>query len=347
MFKSKLCLLIAILGILALVAGACAQATPTTPTTPTAPTTPVQAASGTLKVYVTDARSREEVTSIMVTVSEVQVHKALAEQEQEQQQSGVGSPSQEQEQQQTQQGEGEWISVSIADGAETFDLLDIEGIEQYLGQVEVEAGKYTQVRLVVDEVQVEFDDSGDLEDARIPNKELKIVHPFNIIKGETTALVIDFDADRMVTVTGSGDIIVKPVVKLTNKQEKSSGQKDKTKQELTLEDTSWILESYGEIGNLTDVLADTEITVEFVSAEETVRGSAGCNSYFGDYEVEGAQLSIPGPVGATEMYCVDPEGIMDQEQEYLAILQLAESYEIDGDELMIKCGSQVLIFSVG
>ena len=44
------------------------------------------------------------------------------------------------------------------------------------------------------------------------------------------------------------------------------------------------------------------------------------------------------------MYCMEPEGVMDQEQENLAILQLAESYEMDGDELQINCGGQVLIF---
>jgi len=328
MFKSKMYLVIVILGILALTAGACA---------------PTQAATGTLKVYVTDAPPSEEVTGIIVTVSEVQVHKALAEQEQEQQQSGTGNQTQEQEQQQTQQGEGEWISVQIDDTARTFNLLDIEGIEQHLGQIETEAVKYTQVRLVVETVQVEFNNSGNLEDARIPSKELKIVHPFNVVKGETTALVIDFDADRMVTITGSGEIIVKPVVKLTNKQERSQGQKDKTKQEAILEDTVWVLQSYGESGNPKDIITDTEITAEFVSSEGTVKGSAGCNSYFGSYEVEGSQLSIPGPIGATEMYCEEPEGVMDQEQEYLAALQLAESYEINADELRINCGSQVLI----
>jgi heat shock protein HslJ len=111
-----------------------------------------------------------------------------------------------------------------------------------------------------------------------------------------------------------------------------------------LEDTRWVLESYGEPGNLKAVIADTEITAEFVSAEDTVKGSAGCNSYFGSYELKGSQLSIPGPIGATEMYCMEPEGVMDQEQEYLAVLQLAQSYEIDGDKLQINCGSQALIF---
>ena len=214
MFKAKIYLVIAILGIVALVAGACTQQAP------------IKAATGTLKVYVTDARPREEVTSIMLTISELQVHKAIAEQEkeQEQEQSATGNQSQEreQEEQQTQQDGGEWLSIPIEDDVSTFDLLDIMGIEQYLGSSEIEATRYTQVRLVVDTVQVEFDNSGNLQDARVPSKELKIVHPFNIIDGETTALVLDFDADKMVTVTGAGDIVVKPVVKLTVQQKEKT-----------------------------------------------------------------------------------------------------------------------------
>jgi heat shock protein HslJ len=299
--------------------------------------------SGILNVYVTDAPPREEVTSIMVTLSEVQVHKAAAEQEQEQQQSGEGAQILEQE----QQGEGGWITINISQDAAEFDLLDIEGIEQFLGSSEIGAGKYTQVRLVVDTIKVAFKDAsgneGELEEAEVPSKELKLVHPFDIVEGETTALVIDFDADRMVTVTGAGKIIVKPVVKLTVKQDKSSGQNGE-KEDAILEDTDWVLQSYGELGNLKDVLTDTEITAEFVSSEGVVEGSAGCNSYSGSYEVEDSQLSIPGPIAATEMYCEEPEGVMDQERQYFEILQAAESYSVEDGELQINCGSQVLIF---
>jgi len=301
------------------------------------------AGSGILNVYVTDAPPREEVTSIMVTLSEVQVHKAAAEQEQEQQQSGEGAQILEQE----QQGEGGWITINISQDAAEFDLLDIEGIEQFLGSSEIGAGKYTQVRLVVDTIKVAFKNAsgneGELEEAEVPSKELKLVHPFDIVEGETTALVIDFDADRMVTVTGAGKIIVKPVVKLTVKQDKSSGQNGET-EDAILEDTDWVLQSYGELGNLKDVLTDTEITAEFVSSEGVVEGSAGCNSYSGSYEVEDSQLSIPGPIAATEMYCEEPEGVMDQERQYFEILQAAESYSVEDGELQINCGSQVLIF---
>ncbi|MFC1899914.1 DUF4382 domain-containing protein [Chloroflexota bacterium] len=302
--------------------------------------------SGTLNVYVTDAPPRGEVASIMVTLSDVRVHKATA--EQEQQQSNDSAQTQEQEQQEPQ-SDGEWITIGISESAAEFDLLDIEGIEQFLGSSEVEAGKYTQVRLVVDTIRVAFKDvsgnEGELEEAEVPSKELKLVHPFDIVEGETTALVIDFDADKMVTVTGAGRIIVKPVVKLTVHKEKSSGQNSET-EEAILEDTDWVLQSYGELENLKGILTGTEITAEFASSEGTVEGSAGCNSYSGSYAVEDSQLSIPGPIAATVMYCEEPEGVMDQEQDYLEILQAAESYSVEDGELQINCGDQVLIYSI-
>lgn len=113
--------------------------------------------------------------------------------------------------------------------------------------------------------------------------------------------------------------------------------------EAMLQDGTWRLESYGEPGNLKTVIQGTEISAEFDGSKETIKGSAGCNHYSGSYEVKGGQLTIPGPLAATEMYCMEPTGVMDQEQEYLTILQLAESYEINGEELRINCGGQVLI----
>jgi len=222
MFKARFLTAVATLGMVAILAGACVQPAPTPTPVPTpipspAPT-PEPAISGILNVYVTDAPPREQVTSIMVTVTAVQVHKALA--EQEQQQVGGGTQTQEQEQQQTQQGEGEWITIDLNNDAKTFDLLQIVGTEQFLGTNEIEAGKYTQVRLLIDTVQVRLGD-GELQDAKVPSPELKIVHPFDVVAGEATAMVIDFDAEKMVTVTGVGDIIVKPVVKLLIRPEKS------------------------------------------------------------------------------------------------------------------------------
>jgi len=336
MIKTKLFITILFLGVFTLVAGACAEEAPIPEPVPT------PAPSGTVNVYVTDAPPREEVTSIMVTLSEIQIHKAGAEQEQ----AGTGNETQEQEQQQEQENGGEWITIDLSDNATTFDLLMIKGIEQYIGTKEVEESKYTQIRLVVDMIQVKLGD-GDLQDATVPSGELRIVRPFKVVAGENTTLVLDFEADRMVNITGSGKIMVKPVVKLEVRQGKGADkQKGKGPDKAQLEDKTWVLESYGEPGNLKDVLQDTEITATFDSDEGQVTGSAGCNHYFGAYEAGKEDLSIPGPIGATEMYCAEPEGVMNQEQEYLATLQLAESYEIDGDELIIQCGNQDLIFEV-
>ena len=109
-----------------------------------------------------------------------------------------------------------------------------------------------------------------------------------------------------------------------------------------LEDVEWVLESYGETGKLKSVMGDKEITAEFKSEDGQASGSAGCNQYFGGYELSGSKLSIPGPLGSTMMAC--PEDIMEQERVYLQALQAAESYEIDGDELRINCGEEVLVF---
>jgi heat shock protein HslJ len=291
--------------------------------------------SGTLQVYVTDAPPGEQVTSIMVTISEVQVHIAKAEREQEQSTSDNKTPEQEQD------SGGEWITIDLNDNATTFDLLEIRGIEQYLGASEVATGKYTQVRLVVDTIQVAFGD-GELQDATVPSNELKIVRPFDVIAGETTILVLDFEADKMVNVTGANKIIVKPVVKLTVRQEKGGGdQNGSVAGEIGLEDRIWVLKSYGESENMKDVLENTEITATFNKEEGQVTGSAGCNSYFAGYEVEDANLSH-GPIGATEMSCGEQKDI--QEREYLGILQDAESYEIEDGKLTINCGNQFLIF---
>lgn len=215
--KVKIITGVTLLSILALLLGAC-DSIPTP--------TPAPTPDGTLQVYVTDAPPREQVTSIMVTVSEVQVHIASAEQEREQEQAGSEPQTQEQEmeqeQQQTEEGEGEWVTIDLS-GDTTFDLLQIRGIEQYLGASQVAAGKYTQVRLVVDTIQVALG-GGELQDATVPSNKLKIVHPFKVVAGETTALILDFDADKMVTVTGSGKIIVKPVVKLSTKQKGPMGK---------------------------------------------------------------------------------------------------------------------------
>jgi heat shock protein HslJ len=56
------------------------------------------------------------------------------------------------------------------------------------------------------------------------------------------------------------------------------------------EDTTWVLESYGPPANPKTVIQGIEVTATFNSADARVTGKAGCNNYFGSYEVKGSKV---------------------------------------------------------
>lgn len=92
------------------------------------------------------------------------------------------------------------------------------------------------------------------------------------------------------------------------------------------------------------VLPGTRVTAVFTS-DDRVSGSAGCNGYFGGAVAKGgAQLSV-GLLGSTRMFC-GADGVMDQEQAYLAALQKAASYQVTSGELRLvtAAGVTTLIF---
>jgi len=191
------------------------------PTGPVPPAPAEEVLTGTVEVHVTDAPPDANVTSINVTVSGIEIHKAVAEQEQEQQGEGNGQIQQEEQAGQPGQQQGEWIPIEIT-GEKTFDLLLIKGLDELLATDEVDAGKYTQVRVTIDKVEVALGDNNP-EEVKVPSGELKFVRPFDVVAGETTVIFLDFDADKSVTVTGAGKVIVKPVVKLTIQQGNATG----------------------------------------------------------------------------------------------------------------------------
>jgi heat shock protein HslJ len=112
---------------------------------------------------------------------------------------------------------------------------------------------------------------------------------------------------------------------------------------ISIEDITWKLESYGGKENLKTLVEDTEITLEFKSAEGKFNGSGGCNNYFGGYEINKNVLTIKPPIGSTMMAC--PEPIMDQEQEYLKSLETVKNFNIKNGKLIISySGNEVFVF---
>lgn len=105
-----------------------------------------------------------------------------------------------------------------------------------------------------------------------------------------------------------------------------------------LNGTAWTLDSYSG----TVLLHGTAMTAFIQNGE--INGSASCNHYFGSYTTKGDQIQIEG-LGWTEMACMDPEGIMDQEQQVMAMFSQAEKYSIEGQILQITTSSgEIMIF---
>ena len=113
----------------------------------------------------------------------------------------------------------------------------------------------------------------------------------------------------------------------------------------SLDDTSWVLESFGPQGATQALLADTEITAAFDGLEATLTGSAGCNSYFADYAVEDRDLTPSSPAW-TEKACQSPEGATEQERAYLGALGTVDRFDVDDTELRIFYSGGVLVFEV-
>lgn len=111
-----------------------------------------------------------------------------------------------------------------------------------------------------------------------------------------------------------------------------------------LEGVRWVLVSYlNAAGETVEALVDREVTAEF-GPDGNMGGQGGCNNYFAGYTVDGDNLTI-SQAGSTMMAC-EPAEVMQQEADYLAALQSAATFIIDGETLQIANleGATVLTF---
>jgi len=107
-----------------------------------------------------------------------------------------------------------------------------------------------------------------------------------------------------------------------------------------LEGPTWVVTEINTDGSATAPVEGTQLTATFEDGQ--VAGSAGCNNYFASYATDGEAIEI-GPAGSTLMFCEQPEGTMDQEQAYLALLQSADTWDVSGDTLTLSSGGTVVL----
>ncbi|MEA3326208.1 MAG: transporter substrate-binding domain-containing protein [Chloroflexota bacterium] len=96
---------------------------------------------------------------------------------------------------------------------------------------------------------------------------------------------------------------------------------------------TWVLESYRieeKDEELTKAIEDVDVLLTFEKSG-TVSGNAGCNDYTGHYVTNGIEIIIE-EIGNTLMYCEEPEGLQDQEDLFLQMLERVEEYRIVLDE---------------
>jgi heat shock protein HslJ len=115
-----------------------------------------------------------------------------------------------------------------------------------------------------------------------------------------------------------------------------------TSKDVAFEDTDWVMESYGELGNLETALSDVEVTLFFDSTKKQFIGNAGCNTYSGSYKVKGSKLSFPSGVTITLLKCIEEVG--QQEDEYVGMFGSADSLEIVDGKLHLICDGKLIIY---
>ncbi len=123
-----------------------------------------------------------------------------------------------------------------------------------------------------------------------------------------------------------------------------SGDMKFSPQSADLAGTNWIVTGYNNGKQaVVSTMAGTELTAVF-GADDSLAGSAGCNNYTASYQVNGSNITI-GPAATTRKMCALPEGIMEQEQQYLTALSSAATYHLRGNNLELRIANGALAVS--
>ncbi|MBP1706791.1 MAG: putative Ig protein [Chloroflexi bacterium] len=194
--------------------------------------------TGKLEIKVTDAPAKPEITGILVTVTSIEIHKAGPE-DVVQTEEAEGTTEGTEEDQEESKDNGGWQTIEVDKDNNSFDLFAVKDNPKTLVSAFAEAGNYTQIRLVVDKVLVDYtDEDGEHNavEAKVPSGKIKFVHALDVNPEAATELLFDFDAAQSVVITGNGNVIFKPVIRLSVSKDQVEDQ-DVDDEEETEEET--------------------------------------------------------------------------------------------------------------
>ena len=107
--------------------------------------------------------------------------------------------------------------LTVWSGEKTYDLLKLRNKEEKIIDITLEAGTYTQIRLVVTEGQIVI--SSESHEMEVPSLEVKIPLVFNIMEDGATEILLDFEAEHSIHVVNAGQseqYILRPVIRVEN-----------------------------------------------------------------------------------------------------------------------------------
>ena len=104
----------------------------------------------------------------------------------------------------------------------------------------------------------------------------------------------------------------------------------------SLDGTQWVLTGWSSPDAIVTV-DNQPITLEFKDGQ--VFGFAGCNRYFGPAMVNGSSITIGPDLAMTGMASLEPTS----EEAYIGFLTSADRWALDGSQLTLSVGSQVVL----
>ena len=105
--------------------------------------------------------------------------------------------------------------ITVSQSIQTYDLLKLNQKQELLLDTNLEEGMYTQIRISISSGEIII--QGKSYEMIVPSEEIKIPVVFEIEEKEKTQIVLDFEAENSILVTGTGEnkvYILRPVIRV-------------------------------------------------------------------------------------------------------------------------------------
>lgn len=108
---------------------------------------------------------------------------------------------------------------------------------------------------------------------------------------------------------------------------------------------NWKVASLTTIAGASPILYETEITLKFDIENNIVSGNSGCNSYSADFSIIDGQINV-AEIATTDAFCLGPDGVMEQEFNFLGGLSGEHNIEFNSYQLTLSKFSDMSVLLV-